>query len=144
MQLIVLKGLPASGKTTWAREHLGAHPGSFIRVNKDDIRAMLYGETRMVGDERLTVSAEDALIRLALRNGKSVIVDDTNLNPVHMKRFEKIVSEFPDAILEVRCFDTDIDECIARDQKRDKAVGEMVIQGMRERFLDKNEKKPNK
>ena len=40
MKLIMTKGLPASGKSTWAKQYLDDNPGT-KRVNKDDLRAML-------------------------------------------------------------------------------------------------------
>ena len=42
MKLLLLKGLPASGKTTFAKE-LVRSDGNWIRVNKDDLRNMLHG-----------------------------------------------------------------------------------------------------
>ena len=40
-KLIMLSGLPASGKTTKARE-LMVEYGNAVRVNKDDLRDMLH------------------------------------------------------------------------------------------------------
>lgn len=37
----ITKGLPASGKTTWAKEKTTSFPNSYKRVNKDDLREML-------------------------------------------------------------------------------------------------------
>lgn len=35
------KGLPASGKTTWAKEQIKQNPNGVKRINKDDLREML-------------------------------------------------------------------------------------------------------
>lgn len=40
-ELIFLKGLPASGKSTWAKEYVRSHKKA-LRVNKDDLRAMCH------------------------------------------------------------------------------------------------------
>ena len=40
-QLIITKGLPASGKSTWARQKVKESNGTLKRINKDDIRAMV-------------------------------------------------------------------------------------------------------
>jgi hypothetical protein len=37
-KLIITRGLPGSGKTTWARQQV-----RFVRVNRDDLREMLHG-----------------------------------------------------------------------------------------------------
>lgn len=79
MRLVVLRGLPASGKSTYARE-LMAKSGNMIRVNRDDLRPMLHGGAAWSNErEKATVSAEIAIVEDALRNGRNVIVDDTNI-----------------------------------------------------------------
>ena len=40
MEVIICRGIPASGKSTWAKQFINEHP-NYIRVNKDDIRAMM-------------------------------------------------------------------------------------------------------
>ena len=40
-KVIYLKGLPASGKSTWAKQYVQEYGGVFKRVNKDDLRAMI-------------------------------------------------------------------------------------------------------
>jgi len=39
MKVLILKGLPASGKSTYAKELVAK--GNWKRINKDDLRAML-------------------------------------------------------------------------------------------------------
>src|SRR5262249_18315609 len=41
--LIITRGLPASGKTTWARERLRTTALRAARVNRDDLRRVLHG-----------------------------------------------------------------------------------------------------
>ena len=116
---------------------LSKQPGAFKRVNKDELRALLDGDRNARVSEAFILEAEDALIRLALRKGISVIVDDTNLNPFHLERLKSIASEFPGCECEVKYFDVDIDECIRRDAVREHSVGEKAIRDTQKRFLDK-------
>ena len=61
-RLIVLRGLPGSGKSTWAREYMAQRSGA-VRINRDDLREMLHGDRPWnVIDEAVTVRARDALI----------------------------------------------------------------------------------
>lgn len=41
LKIILCKGLPASGKSTWTRELIDKNPEKYKRINKDDLRAML-------------------------------------------------------------------------------------------------------
>lgn len=135
------KGLPASGKTSWARDIvLDNEPGKAVRVNRDLLRTMLHFD-RFGGrsTEATTEWARDRVIELAMWNQyvDIIICDDTNLDPSVMSRlralverggFEFRVQDFTDVPIEV---------CIARDANRvGKAkVGADVIRGMAERWL---------
>ena len=44
MKIILTKGLPASGKSTWAREFIKGKK-DWVRVNNDELGSMLFGET---------------------------------------------------------------------------------------------------
>ena len=39
--LFFLRGIPASGKTTWAKDLVNRSNGRVKRVNRDDLRALL-------------------------------------------------------------------------------------------------------
>lgn len=88
--LTILKGLPASGKSTWAKTHADEHT---VIVSADGIRLMLAGgltdwHTRMntLDDEtrtrmeRLAVDAAHDIARAALRMGLDVIADMQNMD----------------------------------------------------------------
>lgn len=132
-KIVMLKGLPASGKSTRSRIYT---EGGFYRVNKDDIRSMLFGDNYKKKHEKQVIWTRDSLIQEALKRGKSVVVDDTNLNPVHEKTFRKIAEEFGvDFEVDAICLATSINDCIERDLKRQKSVGERVIRQMYEQYL---------
>lgn len=133
-KIIILKGLPASGKSTWAREQVDQHPNVYKRINKDDLRAMLDNGKHSKGREQFIIDARNGLIASAIGHGFSVIVDDTNLNPIHEQQLRELFgSETP---IEVKFFDVDVYECIRRDGLRgDKAVGEHAIRDMHKRWL---------
>lgn len=40
-KLIITRGLPASGKSTWAKQWVLEDPEHRVRINQDDIRLML-------------------------------------------------------------------------------------------------------
>jgi predicted kinase len=131
--IIVLKGLPGSGKSTWARDLIAREPERYKRINKDDLRAMLDGGRWSETSEKFIVRARDVLLDAALSAGRSVIIDDTNLEPAHEARIRHIAAGR--AQVEVRFFDVPLEECIRRDSLRPQPVGESVIRQMHARWL---------
>lgn len=134
MKLIFLKGLPASGKSTWAKEQVATGNGAVKRVNKDDLRAMIDDGKWSKEREAQILDIRNNLVFMWLSLGYDVIVDDTNFEPKHEAKMREIADHF-DADFEVRFFDVSVSECVRRDALRDKPVGEAVIRGMWNRYL---------
>lgn len=127
-KITILKGLPASGKSTWAKEIVSSSDGSIKRINKDDIRAMLDNSAWSKDNEQFVLKVRDDLIALALAEGKDVIVDDTNIHLKHEKRIRELFGHLAD--IEVKVFDTSLEECIFRNAGRDNPVPDEVIHRM--------------
>jgi predicted kinase len=131
MKLLMLKGLPASGKSTYAKK---LSDDGWVRVNKDDLRAMLHNGKWSKTNEQQVLKLRDEIIANSLRLGKSVVVDDTNLATKHAARLKELAKEF-NATFETKFFDTSVEECIKRDLGRLNSVGEKVIRDMHRQFL---------
>lgn len=143
-KVIILKGLPASGKSTYAKNLLDSNPGVYKRINKDDLRAMLDNSHWSKGNENFVIKVRDWLIIEGLEDGKSVIVDDTNLHPKHEDKIREIVKQYnqekeSDVRVEVKLFEVDVEEAIQRDLKRLNSVGEKVIRQMYYQFIASKE-----
>lgn len=133
-KVIILKGLPASGKSTYAKNLIEENKGMYKRINKDDLRSMFDNSNWSRDNENFILKIRDEFILSALDNGKHVIVDDTNLALKHETRIRQLVKG--KAKVEVVEFlDISVEECIKRDLKRVSSVGEKVIRGMYEQFL---------
>lgn len=133
MKVFLLRGLPASGKSTYAKE-LVAKDHNWVRVNKDDLRAMMNGGVFSRKLEEQIVITERELVENALKIGKNVVVDDTNFNLAHERYFSQLARYYK-AEFEVKFFDTPLEECIKRDNKRPNGVGEAVIYKMYDQYL---------
>lgn len=133
-KIILLRGLPASGKTTWALEQLNKNPGKYKRINKDELRAMLDDSKWSKDNEKFVLETRDDLIHRSLLEGKSVIIDDTNLHPKHEQHIKELVNDWNSQLekveFEVKEFYTPVWECIERDERRDNSVGQKVILDM--------------
>lgn len=134
-KLLALKGLPGSGKTTFARQLVD---DGWVRVNKDDLRSMLNNGKWSKGNEAYILALRDEIIISSLVQGKNVVVDDTNLDPKHRIQFESIAAEFM-ADYSEKFFDTPVEECVKRNSFRAEPVPEKVIWDMYHRYLARPE-----
>lgn len=133
-RLIATRGLPASGKTTFART---LQP-SVVRVNRDDLRRMLHGGRLFTQwAESQVDTAQRAQVEALLRAGVDVCVDDTNLRARTLREWARLAARY-DATFEVHDFtDVPLEECLRRDANRsaEDRVGEDAIRRLHERFL---------
>lgn len=114
----ILKGLPGCGKTTLSKELLKAEK-KILRINKDDLRAMAQFGGYSSVSEKMIVQAEYDTVDLWVSKGFSVIVDDTNLNPVHTQKYEEIAKKYPWAKVEIHdLLYVPVEQCIANDETR--------------------------
>lgn len=128
-KIIATIGLPASGKSTWARQFQRDNRG-WVRISDADISYQLSGRDNDADVRPLVRRRRKELIRQALDAGRCVILDNTHLSASTRERLEKFAAEV-DAELEWRDFrDVSVSECIRRDARRDRRVGARVIEEM--------------
>jgi len=125
LKILVLQGIPASGKSTWAREFIKAEGLYWVIVNRDSMRNML-GDYWVPTREKLIDSMEESSVILALNRNYNVIIDATNLNPKTIAKWSNLATEYG-ADIEFKLFNVALDEAIKRDSLRDKPVGAKVI-----------------
>lgn len=136
--VIICKGLPGSGKTTFARKWVNEDPGKRVRVNRDDIRRML-GPYWQPNREELVTQIERDMLRNALLEDFDVVVDATNFKPEWIYMMLKNMV-FTEKEIVVKDFtDVPIETCIERDKNRPKEeqVGEEVIRKFHEKYIKK-------
>lgn len=116
-KLIICRGLPASGKSTWAKQWVLEDPEHRVRINQDDIRLML-GKYWVPSREKLVQEIQfDAIIE-ALSREFDVVIDNTNLNNKVLDQFNRLIKTFEDYEIEYKdFFDTPLSVCIERDKK---------------------------
>src|SRR5256714_6465123 len=91
----LMRGLPASGKSTRARELLAAADGRMRRVSLDDLRRMLDdndGSKRLGrAHEETVLAVQDAAVLAAIESGFDVVVDNTHLVARIPKRLKQLL-----------------------------------------------------
>lgn len=131
--LYVMVGLPSAGKSTIAK--CIAEQEDAMVVSSDKVRERLYGSEKIQGNPATVFHHVHSDIYSVLREGKSVIMDATNLNSKRRIAFLRgIYQEFPD--LETRCVlvlcnPAELEE---RDAARERHVGPEVIYKMLHQF----------
>ena len=132
-EVLILTGLPASGKSTYAREWLREGPDFRVRINWDDLRLEMFGpgwhwnrkdEDQMQANSRLYAE-------LALKAGKSVVIDNTNLTPKGRQKWIDLATNHK-ATPNIHEIHDSIEACIERDHDRSEGirVGRAVIERM--------------
>ena len=131
-KITVLKGLPASGKSTLAKQIVKDSGFNKARINRDDLRAMLYDSSWSHGREKHVIGVEKAIAAYFMSEGVPVVVDDTNFKNVwpEFVRSHNWVSDYDSISYEEKFLDVPLEECIRRDAAREKSVGRNVITKM--------------
>lgn len=126
----MLKGLPRTGKSTYAKKYV-ISSGNHVRVNRDDLRQMLHNGKWSHLNEKSTILAQEAIVRAMLLNGKSVLVDDTNLTEKHKNKWSSIARECGSTFM-TKEFTNDLPALVQRDNKAEEGNkrGRHVIENM--------------
>ncbi|MFN0204379.1 MAG: AAA family ATPase [Bacteroidia bacterium] len=132
-KVIILIGLPASGKSTWAKEYLQKNENT-VRVNRDDFRFMLKNQAVVEPHlEIMITELQQTVIIKALMRRQNVIIDNTHLKAKTIRAMVELVQFHAD--VEFLLFDVPAEKCIERDKLREKKVGERIILKMNDDFL---------
>ena len=138
-KIILTRGIPGSGKSTWARAWVAESPETRIRINNDDIRNML-GNYWVPSRENLVSFIKHKTVVAAMGHGYDIVVDNMNLNPKEVNFWETIIDShnkdtegenlgFPKYKYEIafKDFFIPVEECIKRDAMRPNPIGEKTI-----------------
>lgn len=143
-EIVVMRGLPASGKSTWARAWYWNAPETRARVCRDDIRAhafdaideryaTYFADPSLREKEEIVSKLEDRTVKSLLDSGKSVVIDATHIRRSYITKWADLAARTGSAFT-VKLIDTPVDICIGRDQARPFPVGEKVIRDMHRRL----------
>lgn len=131
-KILVLQGVPASGKTTWAKEFV-KDKKDWIIVSRDEIREAT-GKYWVPKRENYISEVEEFQVKSAIKNNLNVIVDATNLNPKTIEKWKNLAEELYTEI-EFRTFYIDFKTALERDIGRPRSVGKKVLEGFFLRYF---------
>jgi predicted kinase len=140
-EIIITRGLPGSGKSTWAKA-FASLAGNVAIVERDELRLQLFGSywTGKQEDEERVTRLQEALVRSYLTEGTRVVISDTHLPDRSVKKWLKLGAELgvPVEVQEFR--HVPLAQVLVQNQATErlrggKAVAREVITDKYERFI---------
>jgi len=122
----VLVGPPGSGKSTYAAKL--AETENAVIVSGDDIRAELYGDSRIQGDWSEIWDEIDT--RVSESCGMSVILDGTHCREDYRAEAIALLKSYGYDRIEAVVLETSLPNCLERNANRERNVPEHVIEQM--------------
>ena len=132
--LLVMIGLPGSGKSTWADHFVAQNPG-YRLVATDDVRAQIYGDAAVQGEwlviwREVFQRLQDSYRVIAQGKAAGVVYDATNVRRRHRREFTQAVRGLGYQPLIGVWIDTPLVTCLARNAGRSRQVPPEVIEKM--------------
>lgn len=139
--LIITRGYPGCGKTTWANQFCQASPMT-TRISRDDIRFNLLGIPQAAGvgtnAQEIQVSRiHHLLVNELLASGRNVVVDDTNLQ-LKVARKWADAAQMVGADFVVKDFPASMELCLGRNERRRVMGGRYVPPAIIENMAKKH------
>jgi predicted kinase/UDP-2,3-diacylglucosamine pyrophosphatase LpxH len=140
-QLIVLRGIPGSGKSTFVKD-FGLEP---YVISTDSLR-MLFKNLNLGEDGQLSIDQSvskevfgyiDELLDKKMRRGEYIIIDATHTSTQSIQRYIPLSQKYGYKVFVVDFTDVSLAACIERNKKREsyKFVPEEVIKRMHEQLI---------
>ncbi len=127
-RIVLLVGLPGSGKSTWAKDKPGV-------LSSDALRELLADDPDNQTIHALVFRVLRDLLKHRLELKRPVTyVDATNLTAYERRPYFKLAQAF-DCTIEAVFFDVPVDDCIRRNRQRGRAVPDEVIRKMAARLV---------
>lgn len=131
-KLLILQGIPASGKSFFAKQWAEESPKTRVIVSRDSIRRGL-GVYWVPSREALVSEIEMSMVEIALMNDYDVCLDSTNLNPTFLQRWEDL-NPYIEFEIEYKQFEISLEEALERDKNREFSVGEEVVKSFYNKY----------
>jgi predicted kinase len=129
--LIMLVGIPGSGKSTWASQFQTVHP-DYCLVSTDQIRAKLYGDEAVQGNwyqvwQQVRTQWQIGIDSIRQGTRAGVIYDATNARRRYRRQAIASARMLGFDTLTLVWFDVPLEVCLKRNQQRSRRVPPQVI-----------------
>lgn len=129
MKIVVLVGLPGSGKSTWLER------SGFTAISSDEVRRLLADDATDQTIHRRVFATMRLLVKQRLAIGReSTYVDATHLTCWERRPYIQL-GQLNDCAVEALFFDLPIEICLERNRLRERVVPEAAIREMARRLV---------
>ncbi len=126
-RLIILVGIPGSGKTTLAEKLVEK---GYLSLNADSIRAELYGDAATQGDPEQVFGIFFKQLEAAMKEEKAIVIDNTNSNPKQRKPILDRAKENGYEDVQLWLLDVSLETCLKRNQGRERVVSDDIVRNI--------------
>lgn len=134
--LVIVAGIPGSGKSTWIERYLGEND---VHISRDAIRFSLLEEDEdYFAHETQTFDKFVSAINENLNAGKRVFADATHINKASRRKLLERINDLKEVDIDVYIFMTPLGTCLERNAQRDgrARVPDSVIRRMSAQLTD--------
>ena len=119
-KLIVMVGIPGSGKSTFAKHYSeDANNTPTVWISRDEVRySLISDKDEYFAKEKDVFKVFAKKINEALAEGKNVIADATHINAQSRKKLLSSIT-VPDIQIEACVMELSLQECLANNEKRE-------------------------
>lgn len=133
-KVILMVGIAASGKTTYAQSLFDSIKGDKMMFSSDELRAELgTGEDDQNVSRQVFEEIFERMDKAYTQGAETIIVDAMNLTPKSRKRFVQFAQQRHGTV-EMYCMLTSLETCLERNSRRERQVPEEVIRSQSRRI----------
>lgn len=134
IDLMLLIGIPGSGKSTWAAEFQRLQPETIV-ISTDRIREKLFGDAALQGSwflvqQEMRQQLQQAVLQIQSGQAKLAIYDATNAKRRYRRDLIALVRSIGFTHITAVWLNPPLELCLLRNQTRSRQVPEFVIHRM--------------